>query len=94
MSTTTRVRLRRWSPTREQAELLLATEATRSFPRDIPADLRQRYAGRWIAAQDCQIVADAPSPAELSAKLGEPRDSAVVIVRLEKGVSIRWRRPS
>ncbi len=89
MSTTTRVKVRHWSPTGEQAELLLATEATRSFLRDMPANLRQRYAGQWIAAKDCHIVAEAATRSELSAKLGQPRDPAVVILRLEKGVSIR-----
>lgn len=94
MSTATRVKVRPWSPTAEQADLLLATEATRSFLRDMPADLRQRYAGQWVAAKDCQIVAAAPTRAELSAQVGQPRDPAIVILRLEKGVSIRWRRPS
>jgi len=94
MSTTTHAKVRRWLPSPEQMELLETTEATRSFLRDLPNDLRQRYAGRWIAAKDCQIVADAPTRAELIAEVGEPRDPALVVLRLEKGVSIRWRTRS
>jgi hypothetical protein len=89
----TRVKVRRWSPTPEQAEYLRATEATNRFLQNISDDLRRQYEGQWIAAKDCQIIDSAPTRAELSAKLGEAHDPTILLLRLEKGVTIRWRSP-
>jgi hypothetical protein len=89
-----RAKVRRWSPTPEQAEYLRATEATNRFLQNISDDLRQQYEGQWIAAKNCEIIDSAPTRAELSAKLGGRHDPTILLLRLEKGVTIRCRRPS
>ena len=87
-------RVRPWSPTPEQAEYLQTTEATSRFLQDLPDDVRQQYEGQWIAAKNCQIMESAATRADLCAKLGELQDPSILLLRLEKGVTIRWRRPS
>ncbi len=93
MTSTPRRRVRSWSPTPQQAEFLRAIEATRRFLRDLPATARQQYAGQWIAARDSEIVAAAPTRAELRETLGDSDDPTILKLRLEKGVTIRWRCP-
>jgi hypothetical protein len=88
-----RYKVRPWSPTSEQAQYLRDIEATSRFVHNLPDDLRRRYAGQWIAAKGCQIIAAAPTRAELCAKLPDPDDPTVLRIRLEKGVTIRWRNP-
>lgn len=95
MISTSRRRVRRWSPTPEQAEFLRAVEPTSRFLHNLPDEVRQRYAGQWIAARDAQVIAAAPTLAELCEALGESSDDPMVLkLRLERGITIRWRRPS
>jgi hypothetical protein len=88
MPITTRGQVRRWTPTPEQAACLQATEATSRFLHNLPGDIRARYAGQWIAAKGNEVVAAAPTRAELQDRLGEPRDPAVLVLRLERGNTI------
>jgi hypothetical protein len=94
MISTTRPRVRRWTPTVEQAEILKATEPTSGFLDHLPAEILKKYAGQWVAARDCEIIAAAPTRAELEDKLGNLADSFTLRLRLESGINIRWRRHS
>ena len=94
MISPSRRRVHLWSPTPQQAEFLQAVEPTCRFLDDLPATVRQQYAGQWIAARDCEIIAAAPTLAELCATLGDSDDPFILKLRLEKGVTIRWRCPS
>jgi hypothetical protein len=91
MISTSRRRVRVWSPTPQQAEFLQAVEPTCRFLDDLPAAVRQQYAGQWIAARDAKIVAAAPTLADLCQKLGDSDNPAILKLRVEKGVTIRWR---
>ena len=89
-----RYQARPWTPTPEQQEYLRATRATSEFLHHLPAEIREQYAGRWIAAKDRQVVATAPTRSELNQVLRDCGDDPLVLViRLEKGMTIRWRRP-
>jgi hypothetical protein len=92
MSSANRSKIRPWVPTPEQQAWLHATDATSDFLRNLPDDVRQQYGGLWIAARECRIIASAPTMAELYEKLTDPNDTNVLVLRLERGVSIRWRR--
>jgi hypothetical protein len=92
MISKSRYRPRWWSPTREQAEFLKAIEPTRGFLDNLPAEVRKRYAGQWIAVRDSTIVAAAPTCADLYETLGESDDPSIFKVRIESGITIRWRR--
>ncbi len=87
-------KMRVWSPTPPQVEFLRGVEATRRFLCDLPAAIRQQYAGQWIAVRGSEIVAAAPTRAELCETLGDADDPSILKLRLEKGVTIRWRCPS
>ena len=89
-----RYKVRPWTPTPEQQEHLRATRTTSEFLHHLPEEIRSRHAGEWIAAQNCRIVATAPTMEELFAKLPDPDDNTVLMIRIERGVTIRWRRPS
>jgi hypothetical protein len=89
-----RYQARPWTPTPEQQEYLRATRATSEFLHHLPAEIREQYAGQWIAAKDRQVVATAPTRSELNQVLRDCGDDPLVLViRLEKGMTIRWRRP-
>jgi hypothetical protein len=62
--------------------------------QNLPDELLRQYAGQWVAARDCKIIAAAPTLAELCDALGESDDPAVLKFRLEQGVTIRWRSAS
>ncbi len=94
MCSKSRRRIRLWSPTPQQAAFLQAVEATRRFVHDLPAALRQHYAGQWIAAKDSKIIAAAPTRAQLHETLGDLDDPSILKLRLEKGITIRCRCPS
>ena len=91
---TPRCKARFWSPTPQQADFLKSVEPTRRFLKNLPDAILQQYAGQWIAARDSNIIAAAPTRAELSDLLGKVDDPTILKLRLETGVSIRWRRPS
>lgn len=56
---------------------------------DLPDTLRSQYAGQWVAAQDCRILASAPTMAELCDRLADPTDPTIIMERFEKGVAVR-----
>lgn len=91
MPNSTRSPIRPWQATREQAEYLKAIEPTRHFLHQLPDEVRRRYAGRWVAAQDQAIIASGATLAELLERLPDPDDPRVLVLRLEQGVTIRWR---
>lgn len=84
-----RVKVRPWTATPEQQAALQATDKTMEWLWDLPDQIRAQYAGQWIAARDCRIVASAPTMAELCDKLENPADPTIIMERFESGVSIR-----
>lgn len=85
--------VRPWEPTPEQESVLRATDATMEWLWDLPHQIRVRYAGQWVAAKDCQIVASASTMVEPCDKLDDPANPALISERLEKRVSIRTATP-
>lgn len=91
MISPSRTNVRPWSPTPEQAAFLQSVEPTRNFLHNLPDAVLRQYAGQWIAARDSEIIAAAPTRAELCTILGDRDNSCVLKLRIEKGVTIRWR---
>ena len=87
----TSTRIRPWQATPEQAEYLKTIAPTRSFLHDLPDEVRRSHAGQWVAAQDRAIIASAATMAQLLEQLPDPDDPSVLNLRLEPGVSVRWR---
>jgi hypothetical protein len=94
MISISRPRVRKWSPTPEQAEFLRAVEPTSRFLHNLPDEILRKHSGQWVAARECKIIASAPTRAELDEALGDLDDPYTLKLRLEKGINIRWRRPS
>jgi hypothetical protein len=94
MTPQARLKIRSWSPTPEEAEFLRAVEPTQRYLNDLPAEILRKFAGQWIAARDGKFVAAAATRAKLGEALGDADDAATLKLRLEAGVSIRWRSPS
>jgi hypothetical protein len=88
---TNSTRIRPWQATPEQTEYLKTIEPTRSFLHQLPEELRRIHAGQWVAAQDQAIIGSAATMAELMERLPDPDDPSVLVLRLEQGVTIRWR---
>jgi hypothetical protein len=58
---------------------------------NLPDDIRQQYAGQWIAVKDARIIAAAPTCKELHEKLGDVDDPTVLDFRLASRITIQWR---
>jgi hypothetical protein len=91
VSSSSSLPIRSWFPTPEQEAYLRSIDATRRYLQNLPAEVLQEYAGEWIAAKDGEIVSAAPTRAELGKGLANPDDPLVLKLRLEKGLTIRWR---
>ena len=87
-------KLEKWTPTAADAAYLAAVEPTRQFLQHLPPEVIAQYAGQWIAAKDAAVIASAATRAELGEVLGDQDGELVLKMRVEKGVTIRWRRPS
>ncbi len=87
--TFTNPRVRKWTPTPEQAEFLRVTEPTSRFLNRLPAEILKKYAGQWVAARNCEVIAAAPTLAELDKTLGELDDPYTLKLKLERGINIR-----
>ena len=56
-----------------------------------PGSFFRPYAGKWIAAQDCQILADADNHRELMAQLQGLDLGSVIIHRVERPGKVIYR---
>ncbi len=91
MATKETLRMRRWTPTPEQAEYLKSVEPSQRYLDNLPDEVRRDYAGQWIAVKDARIIESAPTCKELHEKLGDRDDPTVLDFKLERGITIRWR---
>ena len=94
MLSPSRNNLRAWTPSTGDAAFLASVDGTSKFLDNLPDAIRRQYGGQWIAAKDSAIIASAPTRAELIDQLGERDDETVLKLKLEKGVTIRWRQRS
>ena len=91
MSGVSKFKVRSWSPTPEQQSYLREIAPTREYLHNLPEEFRRLHAGQWIAAKNSQIVATARTLGELLGSLPDPDDPTVLLLRIERGVTIRWR---
>jgi hypothetical protein len=76
--------VRPWQPTPEQEAKFKATDATFAWLCNLPRDLLMQYAGQWIAAKDCTVVAAGKTYGEMLTNLGDTDLETVVIRRVER----------
>lgn len=81
-------KVRPWKPTAKQKK----TDETMSWLWGLKADDLRPYAGQWIAAHDCRIIAAAPTREELAPKIAHLDRSTVIVYRVENRVMVRYDR--
>jgi hypothetical protein len=71
-----------WTISPEEEKVLAATDATMDWLSSLPGSFFLPYAGKWVAAKDCNIVASGDTHGELLANLGDTDLSTVIIHRV------------
>lgn len=70
--------VRPWTLTPEQEQKLRATDATVEWLCNLPREVLHQYAGRYVAARDCQIVAAGATMDAMLQELGDIDPETVV----------------
>lgn len=73
-----------WNLSPDELRQLHQSDATVRWLCDLPDDLLQQLAGKWVAAKDCAIVAAADTYEGLFRALAGVELSTVVIHRIER----------
>ena len=82
-------KVRKFVPTPAQAAERTAARRTSDWLWQLPPEQLGQYAGQWIAAFDCQIVASAETREELAHKVAHLDRSLVIEQRIENRRMIR-----
>lgn len=81
--------VRKWTPTPRQAEILKFNQPTIDWLYSWTLPQLAEYAGKWIAARECQVIASAPTQAELTPLLAHLDRSTIIVHRIENRWMIR-----
>ena len=73
-----------WDITPEQEQAFRATDATFDWLCKQPAEFFRQFAGQWIAARDCRVIASADTMDALLAHLEGADLRTLIIHRVEK----------
>ena len=73
-----------WDITPEQDQAIKATDQTFEWLCRQSGEFFRPYAGLWIGAKDCRIIASAPTMDELLALLGDVDLQTVLVHRVER----------
>ena len=84
-----RLKARKFVLTPDQDAQRNAARLTSDWLWQLPPEQLGQYAGRWIAAFDCQIVASAATREELALKVAHLDRSLVIEQRIENRRMIR-----
>jgi len=81
--------VRKWTPTMRQAEILRSNKPTLVWLWNLTAREMVPFAGQWVAARDCRIIAAAPTQAELAPLIANLDRATVIVHRIENRWMIR-----
>jgi len=81
--------VRKWTPTPRQAEILKFNQPTIEWLRNMTLEELRRYAGQWIAARECKVIAAASTEDELAPMIAQYDRATVIVHRIENRVMIR-----
>ena len=73
-----------WVFTPEDEAYFRATDATYEWLCNMPRDLLHQYAGQWVAAKDCQIVAAGETMEAMLEQLGDTDLQTVVMHQIRQ----------
>jgi hypothetical protein len=78
------VQVRPWKITPDEETAFRKGDATEEWLCRPPADVLKQFAGKWVAARDCKIIASADSFDALREQMRDDNLEGVVIHRFEK----------
>lgn len=81
--------VRKWSPTPRQAEILRINKPTIDWLWKLTAVEMAPYAGQWIAARECRIIASAATRAEIESQIADLDRATVIVHKIENRWMIR-----
>ncbi len=76
--------VRAWNPTPREQRAFHSTDASFQWLCSLPADVLRQYAGKWVAAKNCSVIAAADSLDLLLRELGTTDLQTVIIDRIER----------
>lgn len=74
-----KVKVEPWVISPEEEEVLRANDATFQWLCNLTGEPLRQYAGQWVAAKDCQIVASGKTMDEMLKHLGDVDLQTVVL---------------
>lgn len=82
--------VRPWNITPEQEQSFRSTDATWEWLFSLSGDSLCHYAGQWLAAKDCRIIATGETMDAMLAQLGDVDLQTVIMRRVDRpGWTIR-----
>ena len=83
--------IRAWTPTVDEERAFRSTDATFQWLCHLHVDHVKQYAGKWVAARDCGILAHADSLDALLSEIGDVDLQTVIIDRVERPAWVVYR---
>lgn len=78
--------VKKWKPTPRQVEVHRINKPTLDWIFKLTAAEMQPYAGQWVAAQNCRIIASAPTEESLAPHIAHLDRATVIVHKIEN----RW----
>lgn len=80
----TKPTVRAWNPTPREEHAFRSTDESFQWLCVLPTDMLRQYAGKWVAAKNCSVIAAADSLDLLLRELGTTDLQTVIIDRIER----------
>jgi hypothetical protein len=84
-------KVKAWDLTPAEEQALHASDETVRWLCNLPVEVLREYAGQWVAARDCRIIATGETYEVLLAALSGTPLQTVVIHRIERPALVIYR---
>ena len=81
--------VKKWNPTPRQVEVHRINKPTLDWLFNLTAAEMRPFAGQWVAAQDCRIIASAATEDELAPLIAHLDRATVIVHKIENRWMIR-----
>lgn len=76
--------VRPWTPTPDEEKAFEASEPTFRWLCHLPTETLHQFAGKWVAAKDCSVIASGDTMNALLDQLGNVDLQAVILHRIRR----------
>jgi hypothetical protein len=80
-----------WVVSAEEEQAFRSTDASFAWLCQLPSEYMRQFAGRWIAVQDCRIVASADTLEALRGQCTDSELARAIIHRVERPGKVIYR---